>query len=103
MYPTGCVPPKFYGLPKIHKPDTPLRPSVKPKAGGKLSITVYRKPTHMDQYLQWDGHHHLSAKFSVINTLTHRDKTVCSILSISAKKWITSGRHSSTVNTLSGL
>ena len=25
MYPTGCVPPKFYGLPKIHKPDTPLR------------------------------------------------------------------------------
>ena len=25
MYPTGCVPPKFYGLPKIHKPGTPLR------------------------------------------------------------------------------
>ena len=28
MYPTGCVQPKFYGLPKIHKPDTPLRPIV---------------------------------------------------------------------------
>ena len=28
MYPTGCVPPKFYGLTKIHKPDTPLRPIV---------------------------------------------------------------------------
>ena len=28
MYPTGCAPPKFYGLPKIHKPDTPLRPIV---------------------------------------------------------------------------
>ena len=28
MYPTGCVPPKFYGLPKIHKPDTSLRPVV---------------------------------------------------------------------------
>ena len=28
MYPTGYVPPKFYGLPKIHKPDTPLRPIV---------------------------------------------------------------------------
>ena len=25
MYPTGCGDPKFYGLPKIHKPDTPLR------------------------------------------------------------------------------
>ena len=28
MYPMGCVPHKFYGLPKIHKPDTPLRPIV---------------------------------------------------------------------------
>ena len=28
MYPMGCVPPKFYGLPMIHKPDTPLRPIV---------------------------------------------------------------------------
>ena len=25
MYPTGCIPPKFCVLPKIHKPDTPLR------------------------------------------------------------------------------
>ena len=51
---------------------------VKPEADGNLSITVYRKPTHMDQYLQWDSHHHLSAKFSVIHTLTHRAQTVCS-------------------------
>ena len=28
MYPTGAGSPKFYGLPKIHKPDTPLRPIV---------------------------------------------------------------------------
>ena len=28
MYPTVCVPPKFYGLPKIHKLDTTLRPIV---------------------------------------------------------------------------
>ena len=28
MYPTGCVPTKFYGLPKIHKTGTPLRPIV---------------------------------------------------------------------------
>ena len=51
---------------------------VKPEADGTLSITVYRKPTHTDQYLQWDSHHHLSAKFSVIHILSHRAKTVCS-------------------------
>ena len=49
---------------------------VKPEADGKLSTTVYRKPTHIDQYLQWDSHHHLSAKFSVIHTLSHRAQTV---------------------------
>ena len=51
---------------------------VKPEESGSLSITVYRKSTHTDQYLQWDSHHNLSAKFSVINTLSHRAKTVCS-------------------------
>ena len=50
---------------------------VKPEADGTLSITVHRKPTHTDQYLQWDSHHHLSAKFSVIHTLSHRATTVC--------------------------
>ena len=51
---------------------------VKLEADGTLSITVYRKPTHTEQYLQWDSHHHPSAKFSVIHTLSHRTKTVCS-------------------------
>ena len=51
---------------------------VKPEVDGSLSIAVYRKPTHTDQYLQWDNNHHLSAKFSVIQTLSHRASTVCS-------------------------
>ena len=51
---------------------------VKPEVDGFLSITVYRIPTHTDQYLQWDSHHHLSAKLSVIQTLSHRASTVCS-------------------------
>ena len=51
---------------------------VKPEENGGLSITVHRKPTHTNQYLQWDSHHNLSAKFSVINTLSHRANTVCS-------------------------
>ena len=49
------------------------------QADNSLSITVYCKPTHTDQYLQWDSHHSLSAKYSVIGTLSHRAKTVCTI------------------------
>ena len=50
---------------------------VKPEADGTLSITVYRKPNHTDQYLQWDSHQYLSAKFSIIHTLSHRASIVC--------------------------
>ena len=50
---------------------------VKPQADNTLFFTVYRKPMHTDQYFQWDSHHHLVAKFSVISTLTHRDRIVC--------------------------
>ena len=76
---------------------------VKPEADGSLSITVYRKPTHRDQYLQWDSHHHLSAKFSVIHTLSYRAQTVCSSLRGSNQKRTTSGRLSPNVNVLNGL
>ena len=39
---------------------------------------VYRKPTHTDLYLQWDSHHTIAAKYSVVSTLCHRAKAVCS-------------------------
>ena len=52
---------------------------VKPEADNTLSITVYRKPIHTDQYLQWDSHHNLVAKYSVISTLTQRPRTVCTV------------------------
>ena len=51
---------------------------VTPQEDGTLTSRVYRKPTHTDQYLQWDSHHNLAYKYSVINTLTHRAKAVCS-------------------------
>ena len=49
---------------------------VKPEADNCLSITVYRKPMYTDEYLQWDSHHNLAAKYSAISTLTHRARTV---------------------------
>ena len=55
-----------------------LDTTVKPEADGKLSITVYRKPTqtHTNTYSGTDTI--ISAKYSIINTLTHRAKTDCS-------------------------
>ena len=50
---------------------------VTPETDNSLSGTVYHKSTHTDQYLQWDSLHNLSPKYSVIGTLTHRTKTVC--------------------------
>ena len=43
-----------------------------------FSTTVYRKPTHTDQYLHWDSNHHITAKQSVYNILAHRAKIVSS-------------------------
>ena len=54
-----------------------LDTTVKPEGDNTLSHTVYRKPIHTDQYLQWNSHHNLAAKDSVISTLTHRASTVC--------------------------
>ena len=34
---------------------------VPPGPDNTLLITVYRKPTHTDQYLPWDSHHNFSA------------------------------------------
>ena len=51
---------------------------VMPQPDNSLLTSVYRKPTHTDLYLHWDSHHHMSAKFSVINILKYRAKTVCS-------------------------
>ena len=51
---------------------------VTPKSDGNLSTTVYRRPTHTNQYLQQDSHHAISNKYSVISSLLHRAKDICS-------------------------
>ena len=49
-----------------------------PDGEGRLKTTVYRKPTHTNQYLHWDSHHAIPSKYSMIGTLFHRAKTICS-------------------------
>ena len=51
---------------------------IRPEADGTFTIGVYRKPTHTDLYLPWDSNHNIAAKYSVINTLSHRALTICS-------------------------
>ena len=43
MYPMGCSAPNFYGLPMIHKPDTPFRPIV--SSGGSVPYEVAKVTT----------------------------------------------------------
>ena len=49
-----------------------------PQEDGSFNTTIYRKPTHTDMYLQWDSHHPITSKYSVVGILHHRAKTVCS-------------------------
>ena len=51
---------------------------VTPQSDGSLATTVYRKPTHTNQYLHWDSHHAIANKYSIISTLLHRAKQICS-------------------------
>ena len=53
--------------------DTFPRPS-----GNKIITSVYRKPTHMDRYLDFNSNHPKSAKRTVVRALTDRAKNVCS-------------------------
>ena len=49
-----------------------------PDEEGNLKTTVYRKPTHMDLYLQWDSSHTDLSKYNVVDSLQHRANTICS-------------------------
>ena len=39
---------------------------------GEISVLVYRKPTHTDQYLHYNSHHQTSCKESAVSSLFNR-------------------------------
>ncbi|XP_046326299.2 uncharacterized protein LOC124110877 [Haliotis rufescens] len=42
-----------------------------------LRTSVYRKPTHTNQYIHYNSCHHLQIKQAIIATLTRRAKSIC--------------------------
>ena len=69
MYPTGCVPPKFCGLPKIHKPDTPLRPIV--SSCGSVTYGVAKELAKILKPLVGKSPHHTSSTQDFVEQVRH--------------------------------
>ena len=46
--------------------------------GENISVSVYKKPTHMDRYLDFNSSHPISAKKAVVRALMDRAENVCS-------------------------
>ena len=57
LYPTSAVPPKFYGLSKIHKAGTPLRPIVSSR--GSITYGIAKELSHIIKPLVGQSPHHL--------------------------------------------
>ena len=51
---------------------------IKRKENGELSVCVYRKPTHTDQYLNFHSNHIASTKDSVVSALFRRARDIIS-------------------------
>ena len=58
MYPTGVSPPKFYGLPKIHKKNIPLRPIV--SSIGSVAYGVAKVLAKIIKPLMGCSQHHVN-------------------------------------------
>ena len=65
MYPTGCIPPKLYGLPKIHKTGNPLRPIVSSR--GSVTYRVTKVLNKVLKPLVVKSSHHIQSTSDFVN------------------------------------
>ena len=80
LYPTGAVPPKFYGLPKIHKSGIPLRCIVSSR--GSTSYEVAKELARILKPLVGSSPHHIKKTVDFIEQIKHvklqADETITS-------------------------
>ena len=69
MYPACCVPPKFYGLPKIHKLDTPLRHIV--SSCGSVTYVVAKELAKILKPLVGKSPHHINSTQDFVEQVKH--------------------------------
>ena len=69
IYPAGAVPPKFYGLPKIHKRGIPLRPIVSSRES--ISYEVAKELARILKPLVGSSHHHIKNTGDSIDKIKH--------------------------------
>ena len=76
---------------------------VRPEPDNSLSITVYRKPNHTDQYLQWDSHTTIYEPSIVLSIPLPTGTEQCARShSFSRRQWTTSEVHPVIASTPSG-
>ena len=67
MYPTGAVAPKLYGLPKIYKRDTPLRPIVSSR--GSINFELAKELSRILRPLVGSSPHHIKNTADLVQQL----------------------------------
>ena len=65
MYPTGCILPKFYGLPKIHKTGIPLRPIISSR--GSVTYGVAKVLTRVLKPLVGNSPYYIQSTGDFVN------------------------------------
>ena len=63
-----------------------LDTAVSREADGRLTTSVYRKPTHTDQYLAYDSHHPQSVTRGIVKCLYDRVKHIVTKPSVISKE-----------------
>ena len=67
LYPTGAVTPKYYGLPKVHKKDIPLRPIV--SSIGSVTYETAKELSRILKLLVGRSSHHVKNNHDFIHSL----------------------------------